>query len=112
MHLTAKELRLVSRLQQEESHRWLFTVPGLFAGIFLILIHWNAPWAYLEFTSLSPVEKQAIPHHGAVYLGMWFAGLVMVVFNLKQLFFNRERKLLMKLVSQYQETEQQPSPNP
>lgn len=109
MHLTAKEMRLVSRLQQEERHRWLFTVPGIFAGIFLILIHWNAPWAYLEFNSLSPAEKQAIPHYSAVYLVVWFAGLVMVVFNLKQLFFNRERKLLMKFISQNQEHPSQKS---
>lgn len=105
MLLTDRERKLVSRLQQVEKRRWLYNIPGIIAGAFFVLIYWEAPFAYWNFTSLPHVDMQKIPHSEAVYTVMWLAGLVLLISGIRGLFFDRERKLLLRITSELYEAD-------
>ena len=96
--LSKSDEKLLRRLRGEERSR--YHALGFFAaGAFFLWWGWDAPFAWHHFDSISSLERKDLPYAAIHNLPAWIVGVYWVCRGLYSSFFDRKRRLLVKLAS-------------
>jgi hypothetical protein len=101
--LTGCDRKLIERLKREERKRFGTLGFSFLFGALFILLHWNAPFACQKMwqTPYSAVSKDTL--YEALFITPWLGGVFVIVRGIYDSFFNRRRRLLLKLATRYEQ---------
>lgn len=97
--LEDSDRKLLERVKRDETQRHVSMISGLIIGGLFLWLNWEAPFAYNELKKLPYSEASKSPYYETIHMVPWFIGLLMIARGIHDCFFNRRRKLLIKLAA-------------
>ena len=95
--LTDSDRTVLERLRRDERQRFVFLIANLVFGGLFVWRNWNAPFVYNELGRLPYSEASKNPYYDMIHMVPWLMGCYLIVRGIYDCFFNRRRKLLLKL---------------
>jgi len=97
--ISKSEEKLLRRLRGEERSRF-HALGWIASGAFFLWFAWDAPFAFYRFDSIPSLERKDLPYAAIHSLPFWILGVFWVCRGLYSSFFDRKRRLLVKLAAQ------------
>lgn len=97
--LTDSDRKMLKRLLRDEKQRFGTLFSGLLVGGLIVWLNWEAPFAYNELKKLPYSEASRNPYYETIHMIPWMLGMCFIARGIYDCFFNRRRKLLLKLAA-------------
>jgi hypothetical protein len=101
--LNPSDLKMLARLRDEETNRHLTLFLNLLVAALLLFLFWDAPFALHRLDQLPRAELSKSPFNEVRFIGPWLLGVFMLIRGVYDCFFNRRRRLLLKMAKELQQ---------
>jgi hypothetical protein len=99
--LADSERKFLVRLRGEEQSRF-HALLWFILGAILVWLGWDAPFALGRFCDLPYSQSKELPYGPIGGIHLWFVGVGYLLLAIHSTFFDRKRRLLVKLAAYFE----------
>ena len=101
--VSARDLKWIDRIRKEERQRYVGLLASLLVTAFLLYMFWEAPFAMHRLEQLPYSEASKSPFYETRFIVPWLIGVFTMIRGIYDCFFNRRRKLILKLANELEQ---------
>jgi TRAP-type C4-dicarboxylate transport system permease small subunit len=102
--LSTRDRKMVERLRNEEQKRYVYLFFNALIAALLLFLFWDAPFVMHRLGRLPYSEAIKIPFYETRFIAPWLVGVFILIRGIYDCFFNRRRKLVLKLAGELEQS--------